>query len=436
VTLLSASAGDGREPEHYVIADPLIYVRAVHIGATLLACGTAAFLVLVAEPAGSKIQTDLAGLRRQLTVLIWIALAVAILSGAAWLVLLASDILGASLADVCLHGGAWPVLFNTRFGLVWCVRLGLALLLAVLVIRPAMRSLLVAVAAVLLVLPALIGHAGATPGLAGDVHLISDLAHLLAAGAWLGGLPAFVWLLWWTRRAGKPTWSEFAADATSRFSMVGIFGVGVLLASGLANSWFLLSGPRDLLTTDYGRLVALKIGLFAAMVGIAAVNRFYLTPRLRDTTAVRALQRNSLAEVCLGLCVLLLVGMLGTLPPAAHQHAAGAGIPPEAAFVHIHSPEAMADVMINPGHPGPAEITIRLMREDLSTFPAKDVRLALEPPERTGQPLQQPAVEQADGSWVVNDILLTEPGIWTVRVFITPVRGDAVPLDGPIVIER
>jgi putative copper resistance protein D len=172
-----------------VIADPLIYVRSLHIAATLLASGTAAFLVFVAEPAGTKLRADFAALRYQLVILIWLALAAAVVSGAAWLVLLASNILDASLADVCLHGGAWPVLVDTRFGLVWCTRLLLALLLAVLVLWPLTRGLQVAAAATLTALPALVGHAGATPGLAGDFHLLSDLVHLLAAGAWLGGLP-------------------------------------------------------------------------------------------------------------------------------------------------------------------------------------------------------------------------------------------------------
>ena len=299
-----------------MIADPLILVRGVHFAATLLAGGTIGLLVLVAEPAGTKARADFVALRHQLTVLIWLALAVAILSGVAWLVLLASDILGASIAEVCLHGGAWPVLFDTRFGQVWCVRLLLALLLGLLMLRPATRSFQLAAAAALIALPALIGHAGATPGIAGDTHLVSDMVHLLAAGAWLGGLPAFVLLLWQTHRRAEATWSNFAIEATRRFSVVGILSVSALLASGLINSWNLLSGPRDLVTTDYGRLVALKIGLFIAMVAIAAVNRFYLTPRLPEPAALHGLQRNSLAEVGLGLCVLLVVGILGTLPPA------------------------------------------------------------------------------------------------------------------------
>src|SRR5262249_30169046 len=155
----------------------------------------------------------------------------------------------------------------------------------------------------------------------GNVHLASDMVHLLAAAAWLGGLPAFALMLWHARKVAGLAWYDFAIRATRRFSVVGILSVSALLGSGLVNSWNLLSGLRDLVISDYGRLVGFKIGLFAAMVAIATINRFYLTPRLPDRSMQHALLRNSLAEIGLGLCVLLFVGILGTLPPAAHRHA-------------------------------------------------------------------------------------------------------------------
>ena len=86
------------------MTDPLIVVRGVHFAGTLVACGTVGFIHLVAEPA--KVPSDGQPLRNRLSILTLLALAVAILSGAAWLVLLAADILGAPLLDVCLHGGA------------------------------------------------------------------------------------------------------------------------------------------------------------------------------------------------------------------------------------------------------------------------------------------------------------------------------------------
>ena len=235
---------------------------------------------------------------------------------AAWLVWLSADIYGASIVEVCLHGGVWSVLTETRFGLVWIARLGLAILLGVLMLWPAARLLQLAAAACLLALIALIGHAGATPGTAGQIHLASDIVHLLAAGAWLGALPALTMLLGQTAmpaiRIGR-----HAVTAARRFSLLGMVSVSALLASGVVNSWNLLGGPRDLVTTDYGRLVLLKIGLFVAMVGIAAVNRFHLTPQLPAAGALKALRRNSLAEIGLGLCALLFVGALGTCRPAA-----------------------------------------------------------------------------------------------------------------------
>jgi copper resistance protein D len=417
--------------------EPLIFVRAVHFAATVLTSGTVAFIVLVAEPAAPfKKTAGFLTLRRRLVMLIWIALAVAILSGAAWLVLLASDILGASIADVCLHGGIWPVLADTRFGLVWSGRLVLALLLGVLVLRPTLRGLQLASAAAFIALLALVGHAGATPGIVADFHLASDMLHLLAAGAWLGGLPALVLLLARARRATHPIWNNFAINATHRFSILGILSVGALLATGVINSWNLLGGPRDLVATDYGRFVALKIGLFASMVALAAVNRFHLTPRLPKPRVSRALERNALAEILFGLCVLLFVGILGTLPPSAHVHPAPGVIPPDAAFVHIHDADVMADVTIDPGRAGRADVAVRVLREDFSRFPAKDVHLTLESPQAGLQTGEEVLTEQADGTWVANGIEFSEPGVWTIRIIVTTGRGKRTVLDAPIVIER
>ena len=66
-------------------ADPLTLVRGVHFAATMLASGTIGFIVLVGEPAASAARfTGFATLRRQLTVLVWLALTVAVLSGIVW----------------------------------------------------------------------------------------------------------------------------------------------------------------------------------------------------------------------------------------------------------------------------------------------------------------------------------------------------------------
>lgn len=413
------------------MTDPIILARALHIAATVLAAGTLGFMVLVAEPAFAGADgTGLAALRRRCNLMVWTALAVVALSGAAWLALLTADIYGASVIAVCLHGGVWTVLTDTQFGAVWSARLALAVLLGLLLLSPALRLLQLAAAGALLALLAFVGHAGAAPGAAGDVHLTSDIAHLIAAGAWLGGLPALALLL-----LARPA-PDVAARAARRFSILGTVSVATLIVSGLINSWYLLGGPRDLIDTGFGRVLAIKLALFVAMLGIAAANRSHLTPLLAAARAQRALARNSLAETALGLGVVLLVGALGTMTPTAHNHLPPVDIPADAAFVHIHSEEAMADVTVDPGWVGRANVSIRVSNEDSSEFPAEDVHLSIDPPAAGPQPVDRGAVRQPDGTWTVDGIELRSPGNWTVRVIIAGNYGKKIVLDGPIVIER
>jgi putative copper resistance protein D len=55
-----------------------------------------------------------------------------------------------------------------------------------------------------------------------------------------------------------------------------------------------------------------------AMVATASVNRFRLMPRLPGKASLRRLAGNVLAEIGLGLVIIAVVGVLGTLPPALH----------------------------------------------------------------------------------------------------------------------
>ncbi len=407
--------------------DPLIAVRGVHFAATLLACGTVCFMALVAEKPAPL-------LRRRLTTVVLVALAFVVLSGLAWLALVAANILDASLADICLHGRAWPVATGTRFGEVTCLRLGVAGLLGLSMWWPRAIYLQLVGAAALAGLLALVGHAGATLGTAGTIHLVSDAAHLLAAAAWVGGLPALAMTLHAARRELDANAALSAVSATRRFSVLGIVCVTTLIASGLINSVALLSGPGDLITTTYGRLLLFKIGLFGVMLAIAAHNRYRLTPRLPADPAVAALLRNCWAETGLGLAILLVVGALGTMPPGAHMHINAAQPPDEAAFVHIHTAAVMADLTINPGHIGKTAATIRLSREDSTEFPAKYVTLELQSRDGGAPSIRGSAVRNTDGEWFVSGLDIPGAGVWVARISIHSGATLPLVLDAPIVI--
>jgi putative copper resistance protein D len=101
--------------------------------------------------------------------------------------------------------------------------------------------------------------------------------------------------------------------------------VGLILATGIVNAWILVGSLHALIVTEYGRLLMLKVTLFAAMLMIAAANRFWLTPRLASASgseaqlkALHQLTRNSMIELALGLMIFAIVGVLGMLHPALH----------------------------------------------------------------------------------------------------------------------
>lgn len=257
----------------------------------------------------------------------------AVLSGAAWLVIVASNMSGTPLAAVFKGGVLGIVVTQTRFGQAWTLRAGLVLVLAVCLAlqRGAFKRVsgwigLLAASAFIASL-AWAGHGAATEDVPFDpLHLPADILHLLAAGAWLGALVPLVLLLAAARRDSSPQAVSVAQRATLRFSVLGISCVGMLLVTGVANTWFLSGSVPALLGTLYGQLLLLKIALFAAMIAAASVNQRRLLPCLAGAAtepslklqAIRQLCRNASTEAGLGVFVLAIVGIIGILTPGLH----------------------------------------------------------------------------------------------------------------------
>jgi putative copper resistance protein D len=433
------------------LGDPLAYIRAVHFAATIVAAGVVIFEVVVAAPAfavvagaAEKLDQDIARLRRRWACLAWAGLAVAAVSGAIWIVILTADIYAAPIAEIWRDGGVWTVASETRFGQISLARLAAAVLLAAslpMLGRSADRRLWNAGAIVLaiavLIGPAWSGHAGATPGFAGEFPLAADALHLLAAGAWLGGLPPLAMLLAAAWRGDEPRWAVITAIAVRRFSLLGVISVSTLLGSGIVNSWYEVGTLNSLFATSYGQLVLIKIALFAAMIGLASINRFYLTPRLTTAGAVHRLHQSSLAETGLGFAAVAVVGFLGAMAPASHvhEHAAHAAVPQGAAFVHIHSNAGMADVTITPGRVGAAHASIRLWTEEDDPLIAQSLTFTLTPPNAESKPLVRTADKVQGGLWQVDGIEFGQPGNWTVTIDAGLDAKRRLLLDAPIVIE-
>jgi putative copper resistance protein D len=206
-----------------------------------------------------------------------------------------------------------PVLFDTAFGSAWLARDALALVLtSLLMLAPDRRVLPMLLAAALLASLAAVGHTQ-TEGGAHIVHVGADALHLLAAGAWLGGLVALAYTLF-----------EGGGDEEQilmRFSGMGYVAVAVLVASGFINGLFLVGTLDELVGTPYGQLLLVKLGLFGGMLALALSNRFWLVPALKagEPRTLARLRRHVIGEEALGLLVILVVSVLGTMEPPATQ---------------------------------------------------------------------------------------------------------------------
>ncbi len=168
------------------------------------------------------------------------------------------------------------------------------------------------------------GHGAASEGIAGTRHLIADIVHLLASGAWVGALASLGTMIFRPSSNVNVDHLRLTHRALEGFSRVGTLIVALIVASGLVNSYMLV-GPAHVLSlpsTLYGRLLMAKLALFGVMLGLAAANRFRLTPAFDQAikengtmSAITLLRRSLIFEASAALLILGLVAWLGTLEP-------------------------------------------------------------------------------------------------------------------------
>ena len=307
----------------------LVTARAVHFASSIVLLGGFGFELFVLGPAlrDSKLEMtpDARALRRRLTSAAAWSLLAALASALVWFVAEAASMSGESPAKAMNYDTLRLVLSATAFGRLWLFRLLVAAVLALLLwttIRfqstqrhPALVLTAFALAAAYLMSIAWSGHAAAAADAQRRIQLTSDAIHLLAAGAWLGALAPLVFVL------GVGSRLALAAHVAQRFSTLGVASVSALLVTGVVNAWFLVGSVPTLLGTDYGRLLLAKLLLFAAMLSLAAVNRFALAPRLAEVSmsALATLRRNACFEIVAGVGVVIVVALLGITIPGAHD---------------------------------------------------------------------------------------------------------------------
>ena len=256
--------------------------------------------------------------------------------GATWLLLIVEAIAAAgspSVVNVVMT--AYTILSSTRLGEYWIFRFAVvvaALAASIIIARakkPSKRSwsLVLAIGLLLSLSTSLTSHNAAATNYNPAINLLSDWIHLIAVGAWVGGLAYFAVAIY-SMNSLRESKGKLVGGLLRRFSSVAVTCVGVIGITGIYNLVLEVGSLGALFATAYGRILLVKIAIFAPMIVFGAFNQFVLYNRLAGATtkATRINQRHATrwlgrfklsirSELTLGVILLLVVGLLTASAP-------------------------------------------------------------------------------------------------------------------------
>lgn len=217
---------------------------------------------------------------------------------------------------------------GTTFGNTVVARLVVLAVVGLLIARGLRQPLtsLRKMLAVALLVPTLVatqsfsGHAAEK----GSLVLALDMAHLVAASVWLGGLVVLVFVLLPTQRRDE------LAVAVPAFSKMAFTSVVILAVTGGIHALVRVGSIGAFFTHSYGQLILLKLAIFVVLVVCGGLSHRWVQRRfaqkagteVSDKEFRKGIRRTAGTEVGIGVAVLLVTAILvATNPPAtAAEH--------------------------------------------------------------------------------------------------------------------
>lgn len=136
--------------------------------------------------------------------------------------------------------------------------------------------------------------------------------HVIAFALWIGSLFPLLMSTRSTDLAGLQLMMK-------RFGDMAIAIVLALLAAGVLMLWELIASLQEFFSSAYGIALLLKFVLVLAILGVAAINRLVLVPRLIGEANADKLRHSIRQEMGLAIVILMTTSYLSTLiGPASH----------------------------------------------------------------------------------------------------------------------
>jgi copper transport protein len=142
------------------------------------------------------------------------------------------------------------------------------------------------------------------------LHAVLSVVHVASAGVWAGGVLALAVVL---RRRHNDRVDSRGVEMIVRFSVAAMFSLGLAGLAGVVMALFIDSDVASYLSTDWGRILVVKVVLVGAAAMLGAYNHFRVLPALErkpDNSDVIAQARNTVTTEAIVLFVVALASAI------------------------------------------------------------------------------------------------------------------------------
>jgi len=285
---------------------------------------------------------------------------------------------------------------------------------------------------------------------------IADFAHSIVVSIWIGGLMYILYVLLpnvitiSNNISGKM--QQIIAQPKSilililsRFSVVSTICVGVVGITGLFLAWLHIQNMDELLLSDYGRTLIVKLSLILPVVILGGYHQFWISRKLKvldfervnnvnDSSNTNSIQRFSSLKTSLKIECILALGVLCvasfltvTNPPTASQNNEIVQLNPnddmssavqdelvrtlETQGIHI-------SLVISPFVTGFNNFTVNILGNTESIGQFSNSSIEFRKSDLSLGPIFANLAKNNETSYSVNGGYLSQPGVWDIKVTV------------------
>ena len=237
---------------------------------------------------------------------------------------------------------------------------------------------------------------------------------------WIGSLPP-LWRLCRRPLDLRPL-VGFSRNIPYAFVMMILAGCVLAIAE--------LPALSQILSSLYGRILVVKIMFVAALCVLAAYNRFWLTGATLagDAVARGRLRRSIVLEIILAVAIIGTAGLWRFAGPGQADAAEVSAL----ASVHLHADEVMAQLELEAGSNGTANIHVAVMAPDFGALDPRQVILRLKNPESAIEQMKFELAKAPEGGWQASGLPVREAKGWLADLEVLIDDFHSVHLEGSL----